>query len=85
MKVVEDALVSQIQALNDDSIFNDKESAKMLVERSKAISDLACRFVEMDRMKLEAIRVYTAAGYKPPENAVGQKLEPVRPLSIKDI
>lgn len=56
IKELENVLLDQIEKLNDDSIFDDEEKAKIMIEKSKAISDLSRNFTEIQRMKLEFVR-----------------------------
>lgn len=51
---LENVLLDQIEKLNDDSIFEDKEAVKKLIERSKAISDLTNSYIDIQRTKLDA-------------------------------
>lgn len=56
IKELENVLLDQIEKLNDDSLFEDEEKAKIMIEKSKAISDLSKNFTEIQRMKLEVVR-----------------------------
>lgn len=51
---LENVLLDQIEKLNDDSIFEDKEAVKNLIERSKTISDLTNSYIDIQRTKLDA-------------------------------
>lgn len=51
---LENVLLDQIEKLNDDSIFEDKEAVKNLIERSRAISDLTNSYIDIQRTKLDA-------------------------------
>lgn len=51
---LENVLLDQIEKLNDDSIFEDKEAVKKLIERSKVISDLTNSYINIQRTKLDA-------------------------------
>ena len=51
---LENVLLDQIEKLNDDSIFEDKEAVKTLIERSKAISDLTNSYIDIQKTKLDA-------------------------------
>lgn len=53
---LENVLLDQIEKLNDDSICEDIEQAKVLVERSKAISELSRNFTEIQKTKLDIVR-----------------------------
>lgn len=48
---LENALLDQIEKLNDDSIMNDVESCKTIIERSKAMSELTDSFISMQVRK----------------------------------
>ena len=52
IKELENALLDQIEKLNDDSIAEDEEKAKTLIERSRAMSELADSYIGVCRMKL---------------------------------
>lgn len=54
---LESVLLDQIEKLNDDSIADDEVKAKTLVERSKAMSDLAGKCIDMNRLKLDIVKV----------------------------
>lgn len=56
IKELENVLLDQIEKLNDDSIFDDEEKAKIMIEKSKAISELSKNFTDIQRMKLEVVR-----------------------------
>lgn len=52
---LENVLLNQIEMLNDDSIGEDKEQIKNMVERSKAISSLASNVMDLNRFKLSVV------------------------------
>lgn len=54
-KELEAALLDQIEKLNDDSIGDDVEATKALVDRSKAMSDLTKNVIELNRLKLDVV------------------------------
>lgn len=62
IKELEATLLDQIEKLNDDSIFEDSEKAKILIDRSKAISELTQSFVEVNRMKLDVVKELNKGG-----------------------
>ena len=49
---LEDVLLNQIETLADDSLFEDKEKAEILINKSKAISELSKNFTELQQTKL---------------------------------
>lgn len=49
-------LLNQIEMLNDESILTDKESATIVIEKSKAISDLTGNFTELQKVKLDIVK-----------------------------
>lgn len=49
---LEKTLLDQIEKLNDDSLFADKEEAMLVIEKSRAISALANTYVGVQGMKL---------------------------------
>lgn len=53
---LESTLLDQIEKLNDDSLADDPDKAKMMIERSKVMSDLAGRVTEMNRLKLDVYK-----------------------------
>lgn len=59
---LENVLLDQIEKLNDDTIFEDKEKAGILVERSKAISSLTQNFVNVQNMKLNVVKTLSENG-----------------------
>ena len=56
IKELENTLLDQIEKLSDDSIMSDKEEAKQMVERSRAMADLASSYIEINRMKLDIVK-----------------------------
>lgn len=59
---LEKTLLDQIEKLNDDSIFEDKEQAEILVTRSQAISSLTQNFVAVQNMKLNVVKTLSENG-----------------------
>lgn len=59
---LEKSLLDQIEKLNDDSLAGDPESAKIVIEKSKVMSDLAGRVNEMNRLKLDVYKEANANG-----------------------
>lgn len=53
---LENVLLDQIEKLNDDSICEDMDQARIMVERSRAISELTKNFTELQRTKLDIVR-----------------------------
>ena len=53
---LESTLLDQIEKLNDDSLADDPEKAKLVIEKSKAMSDLAGKINELNRLKLDVYR-----------------------------
>jgi len=56
LKELEATLLDQIEKLNDDSIATDPEEARLMIERSKAIGDLAGKLTEINRLKLDVVK-----------------------------
>ena len=56
IKQLENVLLNQIEKLNDDSIFDTEEKAKLMFEKSRVISDLSQNFTDIQRIKLEVVR-----------------------------
>jgi uncharacterized protein YkvS len=53
---LENVLLDQIEKLNDDSIMEEPEKAKALIERSQAMSSLSKNIVEIQQLKLNVIK-----------------------------
>ena len=62
MDELEATLLDQIEKLNDDSLAEDVEKAQMMIEKSKAMSDLAGRINDLNRLKLDVYREANANG-----------------------
>lgn len=64
MKVqeLESVLLDQIEKLNDDSVLEDTEKAKMLIERSNAMVGLTNSFIGVNRMKLDVVKELNKGG-----------------------
>lgn len=54
---LENVLLNQIEMLNEEGILDNPEEAKIVIEKSKAISDLTRNFTDIQRMKLEVVKV----------------------------
>ena len=59
---LEATLLDQIEKLNDDSLAEDVEKAQMMIDKSKAISDLAGRVNDLNRLKLDVYKEANANG-----------------------
>lgn len=53
---LENVLLDQIEKLSDDSLFENKETANVVLEKSKAISSLSSNFVELQQLKLNIVK-----------------------------
>ena len=53
---LENTLLDQIEELNDDSLADDPDKARLMIEKSKVMSDLAGRVTEMNRLKLDVYK-----------------------------
>lgn len=62
MDELEAVLLDQIEKLNDDSLAEDVEKAQMMINKSKAISDLAGRVNDLNRLKLDVYKEANANG-----------------------
>ena len=62
MDELEATLLDQIEKLNDDSLAEDKENAQIMIEKSKAMSDLAGRINDLNRLKLDVYKEANADG-----------------------
>lgn len=68
---LERTLLDQIEKLNDDSIFEDKQAVENLIARSKAISDLTNSYIDIQKNKLESQRLKIEAVKVMHETAIG--------------
>ena len=62
MDELEAVLLDQIEKLNDDSLAEDVEKAQMMIEKSKAMSELAGRINDLNRLKLDVYKEANANG-----------------------
>ena len=62
MDELEAVLLDQIEKLNDDSLAEDVEKAQMMIDKSMAISDLAGRVNDLNRLKLDVYKEANANG-----------------------
>jgi hypothetical protein len=53
MDELEKTLLDQIEKLNDDSLADDPDKARLMIDKSRAMSDLAGKAIEMNRLKLD--------------------------------
>lgn len=53
---LENVLLDQIEKLSDDSLFENKETANIVLEKSKAISSLSSNFVDLQQLKLNIVK-----------------------------
>lgn len=53
MDELEKTLLDQIEKLNDDSLAEDPDKARLMIDKSKAMSELAGKAIEMNRLKLD--------------------------------
>ena len=56
IKELEETILNQIEALNDDSLSDDADKAQRMIDRSKAISELTNSFIVIQRMKLDVVK-----------------------------
>lgn len=56
MDELEKVLLDQIEKLNDDSLADDPDLARTMIEKSRAMGELAGRITEMNRLKLDVYR-----------------------------
>ena len=64
MKVqeLENVLLDQIEKLNDDSLMDDPEKAKILIERSQSMANLTNAYIGVNRMKLDVVKELNKGG-----------------------
>ena len=53
---LENTLLDQIEKLNDDSLADDPDKVRLMIEKSKVMSDLAGRVTEMNRLNLNVYK-----------------------------
>lgn len=53
---LERVLLDQIETLNDNSLFDNEEEARIVVEKSRAISKLAADYVNIQQLKLNIVK-----------------------------
>lgn len=64
-KQIEEALINQIQALNDDSLYEGEEGlakSKEACERTKAMSIATSKFCEIQKTKLDIVKTAENSG-----------------------
>ena len=59
---LEAVILDQIEKLNDDSIMADGEQAKVMIEKSRAISELTNSYIGINRMKLDVVKELNRSG-----------------------
>lgn len=62
MEELEKTLLDQIEKLNDDSLADDPDKARLQIDKSKAMSDLAGKTIELNRLKLDIYKEANANG-----------------------
>ena len=62
---LENVLLDQIEKLNDDSIADNKEEVEKIIGRSKAISDLASNYINIQQLKISAVLAVEKTGGMP--------------------
>ena len=58
---LEKTLLDQIEKLNDDTIESSPEQVQALIARSEAMSNLATQVVNLQQLKIEAVKVMDRA------------------------
>lgn len=53
---LENTILDQIEKLSDDSIGDDVEQIRMMIDRSKSMTDLTNAFIGIQRFKLDAVK-----------------------------
>ena len=59
---LEKTLLDQIEKVNDDSLAEDFDNARIMIEKSKVMSDLAGRVTELNRLKFDLYQEANANG-----------------------
>lgn len=70
---LEKTLLDQIEKLSDDSIAPDSKEARVMIEKSKCMSDLAGNFVEIQKARNENARIRIEAVRTAHNVSVGDK------------
>lgn len=53
---LEKVLLDQIETLNDNSLFEDADAARIVVEKSRAISELTADYINIQQLKLNIVK-----------------------------
>lgn len=53
---LEKVLLDQIEKLNDDSLAEEPELAEIMINKSKAMSDLAGQVIAINRLRLDVVK-----------------------------
>ena len=59
---LEETLLDQIEKLNDDTVLEEPERAKILIERSKSMTELTNAYIGVQRMKLDVVKELNKGG-----------------------
>ena len=59
---LENVLLDQIEKLSDDTILEDEEKTKILIERSKTMAELTNAYIGVNRMKLDVVKELNKGG-----------------------
>ena len=59
---LEQTLLDQIEKLNQDDVMSEPEKAQQMIERSKAMADLANAYIGINRMKLDVVKELNKGG-----------------------
>ena len=59
---LENVLLDQIEKLNDDSVMDDPEKAKILIERSQSMANFTNAYIGVNRMKLDIVKELNKGG-----------------------
>lgn len=62
LKELENTILDQIEKLNDDSLFEDKETANIMINKSKSIADLSEQYMGIQRYKLDVVKTLSNNG-----------------------
>lgn len=59
---LENVLLDQIEKLNDDSIADDPDKARIMIEKSRAMQEIATQVVAINKLKLDIYKEANANG-----------------------
>ena len=71
---LEKTILDQIEKLSDDSIAPDSKDARVVIEKSRCMSELASNIIEMKKVRNDEARVKIDAVRAMHETSIGNKV-----------